>query len=99
MYRRNLAFIVVLTLALAGASFAREVQDYSSTINNFKQSSDVAPFFDSAYGYAVFPTIGKGGLGIGASTRQGPGLCRWESDRLHILERCLHRFPGWRPGL
>ncbi|MGB5551072.1 MAG: lipid-binding SYLF domain-containing protein, partial [Thermoanaerobaculia bacterium] len=50
---------------------AREVQDYSSTINNFKQSSDVAPFFDSAYGYAVFPTIGKGGLGIGAAHGKG----------------------------
>jgi len=71
MYRRNLALMVVLTLALAGTSFAREVQDYSSTINNFKQSSDVAPFFDSAYGYAVFPTIGKGGLGIGASHGKG----------------------------
>lgn len=71
MFRRSLALIVVLTLALVGTSFAREVQDYSSTIDNFKQSSDVRPFFDSAYGYAVFPTIGKGGLGIGASHGKG----------------------------
>ena len=71
MFRRSLILMVVLTLALVGTSFAREVQDYSSTIDNFKQSSDVAPFFGSAYGYAVFPTIGKGGLGIGASHGKG----------------------------
>lgn len=71
MLRRSLALMIVLTLTLVGAGYAREVQDYSSTINNFKQSSDVAPFFDSAYGYAVFPTIGKGGLGIGAAHGKG----------------------------
>lgn len=71
MLRRSLVLMVVLTLALVGTSFAREVQDYSSTIDNFKQSSDVRPFFDSAYGYAVFPTIGKGGLGVGAAHGKG----------------------------
>jgi len=71
MLRRSLILMIVLTLTLVSAGFAREVQDYSSTIDNFKQSSDVAPFFDSAYGYAVFPTIGKGGLGIGASHGKG----------------------------
>jgi lipid-binding SYLF domain-containing protein len=29
----------------------------------FKKSEAVQPFFKSAYGYAVFPTIGKGGIG------------------------------------
>ena len=71
MLRRSLAFMIVLTLTLVGAGYARDVQDYSSTIDNFKQSSDVGPFFDSAYGYAVFPTIGKGGLGVGASHGKG----------------------------
>lgn len=71
MLRRSLILIIVLTLTLVGTSFARDVQDYSSTIENFKDSSDVAPFFDSAYGYAVFPTIGKGGLGIGAAHGKG----------------------------
>ena len=31
----------------------------------------MAPFFDSAYGYALFPTIGKGGLGIGGAGGKG----------------------------
>ena len=31
----------------------------------------VAGFFETAHGYAVFPTIGKGGLGIGGSHGKG----------------------------
>jgi len=71
MFRRSLVLMTVLNLTLVGTGFAREVEDYSDTINDFKQSSDVRPFFDSAYGYAVFPTIGKGGLGVGAAHGKG----------------------------
>ena len=71
MLRRSLALMVVLTLCLVGTSFAREVKDYTGTINDFKASSDVKPFFDSAYGYAVFPSIAKGGLGVGAAHGKG----------------------------
>lgn len=72
MNRSKLVSILVLTLLVAGAGWAaREVEDYSQTINDFKKSSDVAPFFDTAYGYAVFPNIGKAGLGIGGSHGKG----------------------------
>ena len=40
-------------------------------INDFKQISVVSPFFGSAYGYAVFPTVGKGGFGIGGAYGSG----------------------------
>lgn len=67
--------ILVGALVLAGAGLAaqaaRKVEDYSKTIGEFKKISVVAPFFDSAYGYAVFPTVGKGGLGIGGSHGKG----------------------------
>lgn len=72
MHRSRIAVIVALTLLVAGAGWAaREVEDYSETINNFKKSSDVAPYFDTAYGYAVFPNIGKAGLGVGGSHGKG----------------------------
>jgi lipid-binding SYLF domain-containing protein len=35
------------------------------------QSDVVAGFHESAYGYAIFPTIGKGGIGIGAAHGKG----------------------------
>src|SRR4029450_5876297 len=30
-------------------------------------------FFDKSYGYAVFPTVGKGGLGVGGARGKGGG--------------------------
>jgi lipid-binding SYLF domain-containing protein len=63
--------LFALLLALPASVQAREVKDYSKTIENFKKIPDVAKFFDGAYGYAVFPSIGKGGLGVGASHGKG----------------------------
>ena len=45
--------------------------NYESTIEVFRNAGQSGAFFDSAYGYAVFPTIGKGGLGIGAARGKG----------------------------
>jgi lipid-binding SYLF domain-containing protein len=66
-----LSSLVALLLALSTSVEGREVKDYSRTIENFKKIEVVAPFFDTAHGYAVFPTIGKGGLGIGGSGGRG----------------------------
>ena len=56
-----------------GTAPADEVQDFSATINAFKEIPGVKPYFDPAYGYAVWDTIAKGGLGIGAATGKGLG--------------------------
>lgn len=40
-------------------------------IDIFKKSPEAIPFFKAAYGYAFFPNVGKGGLGIGASYGEG----------------------------
>jgi lipid-binding SYLF domain-containing protein len=46
--------------------------DVAETIAAFKNSDpDMKVFFDKAYGYAVFPTIGKGGFGIGGAYGKG----------------------------
>ena len=62
-------FVMIVLIFIASSAFA--VEDYSSTINVFKQSSQVQPYFKNAYGYAVFPTVAKGGLGIGAAYGKG----------------------------
>ena len=72
MPRRSLVLGVILVLCFAATGWAKRTQeDYDKTIEIFKNVSGVAPFFDSAYGYAVFPSIGKGGLGIGAAHGKG----------------------------
>src|ERR1039457_4493274 len=41
------------------------------TANLFRDSDQSSAFFQKSYGYAVFATIGKGGLGIGAAHGSG----------------------------
>src|SRR5271154_3564926 len=44
---------------------------YSDTVALFRNAGASADFFKSSYGYAVFPTIGKGGLVVGAAHGTG----------------------------
>ncbi len=70
--RPAIPLTAVVLMLVSGAVLAdREVEDYSEAIDLFKSNEVAAPFFSSAYGYAVFPTIGKGGLGIGAARGGG----------------------------
>jgi lipid-binding SYLF domain-containing protein len=65
--------VVIIAFIMGASSFAAaaEVEDYSSTINVFKESPAVAKFFNNSYGYAVFPTIGKAGFVVGGSYGKG----------------------------
>ena len=66
---RILAFVLSATMVLAGApAFADK---YSDTVDLFKKAGDSASFFTDSFGYALFPTIGKGGFGIGAAHGKG----------------------------
>ena len=40
----------------------RTVADYSAAIDGYNKSPQAQPYFANAYGYAVFPSVGKGGL-------------------------------------
>ena len=44
---------------------------YQETIAVFKNAGESGQFFNNSYGYAVFPTIGKGGIGIGGAYGKG----------------------------
>jgi lipid-binding SYLF domain-containing protein len=57
--------VLMLTGSLAWAD------EYSDTIAMFKKAGESAKFFDTSYGYAIFPTIGKAGLGVGAAHGDG----------------------------
>lgn len=67
LFASTLVFLLFANVTWAG----KEVTDYSETVAEFKKSEVVAPFFGDAYGYALFPTIGKGGLGIGGAHGKG----------------------------
>ena len=45
--------------------------DYADAVNAFQKASESSRFFSNSYGYALFPTIGKGGIGIGGAHGKG----------------------------
>ncbi|MGO9634514.1 MAG: YSC84-related protein [Steroidobacteraceae bacterium] len=61
----------LLTAALAMAAVPALADSYSDTVALFKNAGQSAGFFGSSYGYAVFPTIGKGGLVVGGAHGKG----------------------------
>lgn len=68
----TLLFLFVFAFSLS--SYAqKDVSDKSAeAIKEIKQTNDkVNKYFSSAYGYVVFPSIGKGGLGVGGATGNG----------------------------
>jgi hypothetical protein len=69
---KKLAILILSAVALVSqVSVARQVADFSPSIEVFRSIPGVKPFFDSSYGYAVWKTIARGGLGIGAATGMG----------------------------
>jgi lipid-binding SYLF domain-containing protein len=67
---KNLCTAVVWTLLMFAWGFAL-ADDYSDTIDVFKKAGASAWYFDHSYGYAVFPSIGKGGLIVGGAHGTG----------------------------
>jgi lipid-binding SYLF domain-containing protein len=67
--RRTTACILSAVL-MTSAATAR-ADDYSDTIALFKNAGESAAFFERSYGYAVFPTIGKGGFVVGGAHGKG----------------------------
>jgi lipid-binding SYLF domain-containing protein len=65
--QRMWVLVAMLAVPFGVANASRE----GDTANLFRNSNQSAEFFQKSYGYAVFPTIGKGGLGIGAAHGSG----------------------------
>lgn len=61
----------LVTIVALNFSSQAQADSYSDAIGLFRKSPATKPFFKNAYGYAVFPIIGKGGLGIGGAYGTG----------------------------
>ena len=71
--KKNYRFPVVLIVVVAALILSNpaHADKFTDTVQVFKKSETVQPFFKNAYGYAVFPTIGKAGIVIGGSYGTG----------------------------
>jgi lipid-binding SYLF domain-containing protein len=69
MFKQMLTILAVAATALVAApAYADE---YQETIDVFRKAGESGKFFQTAYGYAVFPTVGKGGIGVGGAYGTG----------------------------
>ena len=67
-FMRSLFVSLLATMVLSVQPAVAD--DISTTIDNFR-SAGADDFIDNSYGYAVFPSIGKGGIGIGGAHGKG----------------------------
>lgn len=62
---------LLLSLLLAAPFASALADDYTDTLKLFRSAEKDANLVESSYGYAVFPTIGKGGIVLGAAHGSG----------------------------
>ena len=68
---KGLHKLLVLGAAMLLPAGALLAGPYGDTVELFKNAGQSAAYFSDSYGYAVFPTIGKGGLVVGAAHGSG----------------------------
>jgi len=66
-----LRFALILTAVLALPTRPAQADDFDVTLSIFRNSGESAKYFKKAYGYAVFPTVGKGGFVVGGAFGRG----------------------------
>jgi lipid-binding SYLF domain-containing protein len=69
---KRIGFITLaVMMIMVTAPFSVFADSHADAIAVFKTSPVVMPFFETAYAYAVFPTVGKGAFFVGAVYGKG----------------------------
>lgn len=63
--------ISVFALLVSSAATAASMTSCQETLKKFQELGNVPEMLAESYGYAVLPTIGKGGMGIGGAGGSG----------------------------
>lgn len=71
VYRLFSMLCAAALLCISSLSHASSDPDTEAALNKFKQAPQTWPFFHSSYGYAIFPSVGKGGFWIGGAYGSG----------------------------
>ena len=86
--KRSIGMLLTLAavaVGVAGCSTAPKdekhrqalVDESTATVSRFQaEDPGIQSFLSNAYGYAVFPSIGKGGLGVGGAYGRGTSTSR-----------------------
>jgi len=92
----GLILVAMMAMTSAMADDAAEVNaKYAKALKHFQDSERAAPFFKKSYGYAFFPTVGKGGFGLGGAHGKG----RVYVNGKYIADTSLSQFTiGFQAG-
>ena len=79
MVAKTMGVVVLLVFGLLNLAMAadtmdagREVKEAQATVVDFKKADpEMSRFFNKAVGYAVFPTVTKGAVGVGGASGSG----------------------------
>jgi lipid-binding SYLF domain-containing protein len=63
--------LLLLSATLLLPAAPAHADKYSETVELFRNAGESGSFFGNSYGYALFPTIGKAGLGVGGAYGEG----------------------------
>jgi lipid-binding SYLF domain-containing protein len=67
---KHILGLTLITVSILSGS-AAWADNYSDTVTLFQNAGESASFLGDCYGYAVFPTIGQGGLVVGGAHGKG----------------------------
>jgi hypothetical protein len=97
MFKRLFSLVAFASLALTAPSAWADA--YSDTIDVFKKGRPERPDVRQRYGYAVFPTVGKGGLVVGAAHGDGRVYEKGRYIGDTSLTQLSVGFQAGRPGV
>ena len=96
--KRILGMLAALALVSTFGSAAHAAAsggECADTVKLFRNAGESASYFGKSYGYAVFPTIGKAGLGIGGA--HGSGCVFAQGKQVGTAKMTQLSF-GWQAG-
>jgi len=64
---RTLRSLLIAATAALVCSAPSRADEYADTRELLRNAGQSGSFFERSYGYAIFPTVGKGGLGVGGA--------------------------------
>ena len=96
--KRLFAILMSVAVGSTFATLARADDDAAKcaeAVKLFQGAGESASFFKNSYGYAIFPTIGKAGLGIGGA--HGSGCVYRQGKQVGTAKMTQVSF-GWQAG-
>ncbi len=68
---RKLMLALVMLPIISAPLTVAHADDYQDVVSLFRSAPESRPFFRGSFGYAVFPTIGRAGIGLGGAHGSG----------------------------